>query len=344
MKEKYLDDSRRMADLIIRTAEQIKTSKGLVLLFVHRSVDGDCIGSACGMAEVIRNIGADASVVLPDSLPENMDFLDLADLTIDLTGEKVDVSRFGCSFAVDCSVADRMGIAGELFDSCENTIIIDHHASVTERGENLWIEPDASSASELCYYAACQIADILGRPVNEIITPLAAKCFMMGIVTDTGRFTYSNTNPETLIASGELMELGGDISSVAYNMFDRKRKASVFVSSEAKLRSKFYYDDKLAVTTVPFELFEKYGAGSDSVDEVSGHLRDIKEVEVSVVLRKLSDGTVRGNVRSKSYFDAADFASLFGGGGHVRAAGFSITDGNLEEIADRVVKEAGNRL
>ena len=344
MKERYLEDSRRMADLIIRTAEQIKASKGLVLLFVHRSVDGDCIGSACGMTEVLRNIGAEAFTVLPESLPDNMDFLDLSALTIDLTKEKADESSYSCSFAVDCSVSDRMGIAGELIDRCENTIVIDHHASVTERGSNLWIDPDASSASELCYYTACSIAEILGRPVNEIITPLAAKCFLLGIVTDTGRFTYSNTNPETLVASGELMGLGGEISSVAYNMFDRKNKASLFVSSEAKLRSKFYYDDKLAVTTVPYELFEKYGAGSDGVDEVPAHLRDINDVEVSVVLRQLADGTVRGNVRSKSYFDAADFASGFGGGGHVRAAGFSIANGDLEEIAGRVVKEAGNRL
>lgn len=344
MKEKYFNDSGRMADLIIRKAEQIKTSKGLVLLFVHRSVDGDCIGSACGMAEVLRNIGADALVALPEPLPENMDFLDLSGLTLDLTVASVDESRYSCSFAVDCSESGRMGIAGELFDRCADTIVIDHHASVTDRGDNLWIDPDASSAAELCYYTACRIAEILDKPVNEIISPLAAKCFMMGIVTDTGRFTYSNTRPETLVSAGELMELGGDISGVAYNMFDRKKKSSLFVSSEAKLRTKFYYDDKLAVTTVPLELFERYGAGSDGVDEVPAHLRDIKEVEVSVVLRQLPDGTVRGNVRSKSYFDSADFASVFGGGGHVRASGFSISNGDLDGIAGRVVEEAGTRL
>ena len=204
--------------------------------------------------------------------------------------------------------------------------------------------PEASSACELCFYVSCKIAEIMGKERSEVIAPLAARCLMAGMVTDTGRFTYKNTHSETLTSAGELMELGADVSSVCYNLFDRKKKAKFMLSAEARSRVEFYADGRFAFVTVPYELFVKHGAGPDGVDDVVSSMRDIDGVEVAIVLRELESGEIRANIRSQDYFDSAAFAEVYGGGGHVRASGFTVRGRDLNELAEDVKANVLGRL
>ena len=167
---------------------------------------------------------------------------------------------------------------------------------------------------------------------------------MAGIVTDTGRFTYKNTHPETLTAAGELMELGAGISEVCFNLFDRKKKSKFMLSAIARSRVQFYAGGKLAVTVVPHELFEQCGAGDDGVDDVVSAMRDIDGVELAIVLRELGDGEIRANIRSCDVFNSAAFAENFGGGGHVRAAGFTLHNVDLNVLAEEVIGKATELL
>lgn len=355
MKNKYVNDANRQANNFINLANKAKENNSLILVFVHRSVDGDCVGSACGTVDFLRHLGAKAYVAMPEELPENMEFMEIDDYLFFPFGDNemaeefksnnsIGGSKYDISIAVDCSAGFRMGPCGEIFDSCEETYVIDHHASVEARGDNLWIDPDASSASELCYYNVCAAAQILGKPVSELLSKTGAKAFLTGMVTDTGRFSYTNVNSETLIASGELMELGGTINDVCYNLFDRTKRCSFQVSSEARLRTEFYKDNRIALTTVPREIFEKYGAGDDAVDEVSSKLRDIDGVDVAIVIRELKDGSVRVNLRSTENFDSRVLAEAFNGGGHVRASGISIKDAKIEDIKEKILEEAYKQL
>ncbi|MBP5260722.1 MAG: bifunctional oligoribonuclease/PAP phosphatase NrnA [Clostridiales bacterium] len=334
MKTEYRKDAVRMADAILAKCDKERP----FMIYIHHRVDGDCIGAGCGMAEALRRMGYQAWVAMPDELPDNMDFLGIEDLL----ASPADLPDH-IAVAVDCSEGSRMGICGEFFEKDEDPIIIDHHVSVKKEGNNIWINGDASSASELCYYV---IVALEAKTAVTIFNKRIARCFLTGIVTDTGRFTYTNTRPETLITAGELLELGGNVTEISYNLYDRKTKENFRASALVRTGIRFYCDGKIAVVTASKEDFNRFGAGDDAIEELPSELRDIDGVELSVVLRE-TEGVIRCNLRSNSYFDCSVFAEEFGGGGHKRAAGFTVpitSPEDISRVAGEVVTKASERF
>ena len=346
MKELYEEGASRLAGLIARNAEELKKKDGTVLVFPHKSVDGDCVGSSCAIAQIFRQLGARAWVAMPEQIPDNMSFLGVDDLLFYppedfLQGDmRIDGSRYDLAFSVDCTEGHRMGGNKEIFEYYKDALDIDHH-EVTHLADPLkWIEPEASSACEMVFYTAQKLSEILGIPLREVIDQRVAKCLMAGIVTDTGRFTYSNTRPETLETAGILMELGGDITEVCYNLFDLKTPAEFSISTAACSAARFYCGGKIAITKVTSAMFRKHKAGKDDIADVVSRLRDVGGVEFACVLRELDDGGIRGNLRSKIDFDCSEFAEKYGGGGHKRAAGFTAYGKNIDELGDEIIREA----
>ena len=339
MKELYGSDARRMAKVFADLAAKASDQKTGILVFVHRSVDGDCVGSACAACLILRSLGADAKVAMPEELPETMSFMGVDDLLLIPGRDDARTGDYTIPIATDCSEGHRMGDRGELFDSLGDAAVVDHHELQGISGDNKWILSAASSASEMMYYIAVAVSEMTGKPLRDILTSRAAVCLLTGIVTDTGRFTYSNTKPETLEAASVLMELGGSISDVCYNLFDRKRREQFFISNTVCSNAELLAGGKMAVATVTTDMFRQFGAGAGDIDDVVSRLRDIDGVELAICMRELPDGGIRGNLRSKSSFDCAQFAGIYGGGGHKRAAGFTVTDKTMDELyADITLK------
>lgn len=342
----YCEGSMMIAKLICQKAEELKKNDEAVLIFPHRSVDGDCIGSSCSLAGYFRFLGAKAWVCMPEQLPEDMSFLGVEDLLFypgeDFANSDLQVNghKYALAFSVDCSEGYRMGSNKEIFEVYEDALDVDHHEVTHLRSPLKWIEPDASSASELVFYVGEQLASILGVNLSEVIDERTARCLMAGIVTDTGRFTYSNTRPETLESAGKLMALGGNITDVCYMLFDRKSEGALKITSYALSNAQFLCDGKLAMSVITYDLFDKFGAGVNDVSEVVSRLRDVAGVELACVLRETGDGAVRSNLRSKFDFDCAEFASKFEGGGHKRAAGFTVKNEDIHELASKIIREA----
>ena len=289
MKEIYKSDSIRMAKQIIAAADRVKSVGGRIFVFPHKSVDGDCMGAATGVTTMLRTLGAEAYIAMPERIPSNMAFMKLDDLiiyTADINDAKCQIA-----FAVDCSEGHRMGINGEIYENTPDKLIIDHH-ELDLTADYAWIVPKASSASELVYYVACSLAEVTGKKVSDYVDSRAATAMASGIYTDTGRFTYSNTCAETLIAAGELKELGADIATAGYELFDKKSVNEFMVSHAASMTTEFYYDNKLAIVTVDKAMFDKYNAGPDDISAVVSNLRDIDTVEFACVLREIADDAV----------------------------------------------------
>lgn len=339
-----------MAKIIIEKVDDLKESDGAFLVFPHKSVDGDCIGSSCAVASMIRNLGGNAWVCMPEELPSNMAFLGVEDLLFYpgadfLNGSMlVNGKHYEAAFSVDCSEGHRMGDNCGIFEHYEESLDIDHHEVTHLSAPLKWIDPGSSSACEMVFYAAVMAAEYSGRKLSDIIDTRSAKCLLAGIVTDTGRFTYTNTRPETLESAGMLMELGGNITEVCYNLFDLKTPSEFAISSAACSAARFYCDGRLAIVEVTAEMFEKYHAGHDEISDVVSRLRDVGGVEFACVLRETEKNTVRGNLRSKTEFDCSVFAEKYGGGGHKRAAGFTVTGKDIHELADEIIREASKFL
>lgn len=329
---------RKIAKSILNVCERTTGDNKSLGIFIHASVDGDCIGASTGMARVFEKLGVNAFVALPENLPEKMSFLTDGVTFVNYTRDE-EIKTPDAALAVDCSSGSRMGIAGNYFDSCSDKLIIDHHASVELSGEGILVVPSASSASELCWYVCKELAVISQRRIGDIVSSDAAQSFLTGIVTDTGRFTFTNTKPETLEAAGELMRLGAQISVPAYWLFDRKSKEEFLISSQICAEAGFYENGKLAIAVAHTEDFERFNASRDSIGEVVSRLRDVDTVVVAFVLRELGNGSIRVNIRSKEPFDCMTYASRYNGGGHVRASGFTVDSMPIDELKLKIVSE-----
>ncbi len=350
MKERYIEGATRMAKLILERRDELKSKDGAALVFPHSSVDGDCVGSACAVASVLRFLGVSAWVSMPEELPDNMSFLGVEDLLFYPTEEftcgdlLINGKHYDLAFSVDCSEGHRMGDNNcKLFELYDDALDIDHHEVLHLSSDLKWIDPGSSSACEMVWYVLVKISELIGKPVSEVVDVRTAKCLMAGIVTDTGRFTYTNTKPETLEAAGALMDLGGNITEVCYNLFDMKTPEEFSITSAACYEARFCLDGKLALAVVPEQMFRKYNAGKDALAGVAEKLRDVGGVEFSCVLREI-DGSIRANLRSKSEFDCSEFAEKYGGGGHKRAAGFRVTGRDINDLAGEIISEASKYL
>ncbi|MBO4243333.1 MAG: bifunctional oligoribonuclease/PAP phosphatase NrnA [Clostridiales bacterium] len=348
MNEIYEEGAYRTAGNILDLASSMKENDGSVLVFIHKSVDGDCVGSGCAVAQILRRLGVTAYMAMPEPLPFSMGFLDVEDMLFYPEGDEKEVfpggKKYSAAISVDCTEGSRMGCCGALYEMFPDSITIDHH-EITELATDLkWIMPKSASACEMVYHMGLAVAEMLKVPVDQIIDTKAARCIMAGVVTDTGRFTYSNTRPETLAVAGELMKLGGDISEVCYNLFDRKKIPEFYLSNAACVGAELHFGGKMAMSVVTRDMFLKYDAGDDDIADVVSRLRDINGVELAVVLRETEDGKIRGNLRSKSSFDCSAFAGEFNGGGHKRASGFTIENGNINDIAKQILDRAETML
>lgn len=350
MKDLYAGNATRMAKRIIEASNSLKASGDTILVFPHKSVDGDCVGSSCAAVMLFRKLGAKAWVCMPEKLPENMSFMAVDDLLFMpdenfTAGSVIEGSAYKMRMSVDCSEGHRMGDCGRVFDSLDTIALdIDHHEITNLADDYKWIEPKASSACELVFYTAEAIANELGKPLSEVLEPRAAQCLLSGVVTDTGRFTYTNTRPETLQVAGTLMELGGNITDICYNLFDRKKPNEFMISNTACVKAELLYGGKMAITCVTDEMFKDFGADKDDIGDVVSRLRDIDGVELAVVLREVGDGSVRGNLRSKSFFDCTEFAANYNGGGHKRASGFTVKDMSITDLKNDIVRRTESLL
>jgi phosphoesterase RecJ-like protein len=321
------------------------------LLFTHIHMDGDTLGSAVALALSLREVGKKAWVVVGEEPPRTLQFIKygvtkdaaatealLAEWAAedafedaddeDEDPEDADETAGGAEFlaiAMDYAGIDRLEGREHLFEQASATLCLDHHVtSIPECDFNV-IEVDAAATAELVY----RLLGLADLPLTEQI----ATALYVGIVTDTGRFQYTNTTPFTMEIAAVLMRAGAN-TAVAYQEIYQSIKAEkLMVEREMLDTMELLADGHVAIAWIKSETLAAFGAGDDETDGMSETLRSIIGVEVSAFLKERPDGKIKVSMRSKEFVDVAAIAAAFGGGGHIRAAGFT-TDGPLEDVVD----------
>jgi len=176
---------------------------------------------------------------------------------------------------------------------------------------------------------------------KKLLDAEVSNCLMVGLQSDTGRFSYQNTTPKTFRAAAELLENGANVYINAYNLYDVTNVERMRLTSLALSSAKFYFGGRLAMTNVTQDMIRECKASEDASDGLAASLRDIKGVIVSFAVRETADGEIRVNIRSHDPFDSAAFAAIFNGGGHHRAAGFSILDMSILDVSKLIIEKAG---
>jgi len=178
---------------------------------------------------------------------------------------------------------------------------------------------------------------------EEKITKEIAECIYVGLVHDTGVFQYSCTSAKTMNVAGVLMEKGIDYSKIIDDTFYTKTYNQNRILGQALLDSKLYLDGKVIATYVTNEQMKRFECGPKHLDGIVNQLRVTKDIIVAAFLYENEDGSFKVSLRANGDFNVADVVSVFGGGGHVKAAGCTM-EGSIEDIIESLITEIEKRL
>lgn len=295
-----------------------------VALACHVNPDADALGSMLGLAAFLRARGAEVVASYGN------DPLELPRWAAALPGAEriVEHRRFPKAPAVmvtfDCASLDRLGPLAAPARKAGELIWIDHHVSNDGLGTIPLIDPRASSTSEIVYRLILRI----GGPVP----PDAAACLYAGIVTDTGRFQYEATTPETLRLAAELREHPFDHARLAQALYEDNRFAYLKLLGLALRRAVLEPDADLVWTYLTQADLQEAGVAAPETDDLIDVLRTAREADVAAVLKQQRDGRFKVSARSRGGHDLSRVAAAFGGGGHRLAAGYTSRHGLVETV------------
>lgn len=288
----------------------------------HIRPDGDCTGSVLALYNYILENMPEIDVDLYLEQPGS-EFYYLKN--IDKIKNTPEDKKYDVFFVLDCSSLDRIEPFISCFNNASKTVCIDHHVSNTGFTDLSKIEPQASSACEVLY--GTMNADKISRNVAE--------CIYTGIIHDTGVFKYSCTSKKTMQIAGEMMEKGIDYSDIIDNTFYKKTYVQNQILGRALLESVLFYDGKCIFTTVTMDEMEFYGVTGRELGGIVEQLRLTDGVEVAIFLYQTGEEEYKVSLRSKKKIDVAAIATQFGGGGHVRAAGYT-AKGSVYQIINSI--------
>ena len=251
----------------------------------------------------------------------------------EILNEWPDGRTYDLFLALDCGDAARLGNAAKYFETAAHTICVDHHVSNQNFAEHNYIFPEASSTSELIF-------ELL--PYERIDRQIA-ECIYTGIVHDTGVFQYSCTSRKTMEIAGKLMTKGIDFSRIIDETFFTKTYNQNRIMGLALIKSRLHLDGKCISSVITKHEMEEYEVLPKHLDGIVSQLRVTKDVEAAIFLYELEDGEFKVSTRSKNLVDLSKIAVKYGGGGHKRAAGFSM-NGDPEQIVADIVADIEKEL
>lgn len=172
---------------------------------------------------------------------------------------------------------------------------------------------------------------------GKILRRVRRTSFLPVLITDTGGFKYSNTTPECFSISGELLKAGADINSVCIEIYESNSLSKLKLKSRCLDSIKLYAGGKISGSVITKRDFKKTGAKESDCEGFSQIGRGIAGVEASYSITAYKN--VKVSLRSKRYVDVAKIAASFGGGGHKRAAGFSLPEGtNIKKLEKKLIE------
>ncbi|MBQ9941558.1 MAG: bifunctional oligoribonuclease/PAP phosphatase NrnA [Christensenellaceae bacterium] len=309
--------------------EQLRKQNSFLLLG-HVSPDGDTLGSVSALAGGLRRLGKQVICAVDGAVPDKLWFLrgefyayeDCPDTPVD------------CIVAVDCGDLTRLGRFAERFLDQGNTMVIDHHGTNTGYGKINLIRP---------YGATGQIILELLEAMELLPDAKMADALYAAISTDTGNFSYSNTDPAILAAASRLRGYGADIPTLMDGIYHRRSFAATRLIGQALERLTLHSTGRIATMYVLQSDYQVFGAQKEDCDELINYAREVEGVEIALFLRQIGPEKFKVSLRSKEYADVAKLAVEFSGGGHLHAAGCTV-EGKLEDNIALLVEKAEQLL
>ena len=301
----------------------------------HIRPDGDCVASTMALFQFLNRAMVDASVEVLLEKPSEV-FVDISGVS-KIISEEIETKIYDVFFVLD-SVSDRIGLAKKHFDHAKKTINVDHHISNYGSADVNFLNPHASSTSEMIYELI-----LIADPEKKYMDEELAKTLYIGIIHDTGVLQYSNTSPRTLCIAADLISYGFDFSEIIDKTFYEKTYIQNQIMGRAILESVRFMDGKCVVSMVDSKMMEFYGATSKDFEGIVNQLRIIKGVECAIFMYETGSMEYKVSMRSMGKVNVSAVATYFGGGGHVRAAGCNMS-GTYHDVINNLSSQIERQL
>lgn len=297
-----------------------------VLILTHRAPDGDTLGSGFALCRALRKLGKKARVVCSDAFPKKYAYL----------WEGLSDDEFVPDLIVSSDIADT-NLLGERLAQYAGRIslCIDHHPSNTHFAGFTLIDPKAAANCEVM----CDIIRQLGVEIDKDI----ANCIYTGTATDTGCFRFSNTRAKTLRTAATMIECGAATADINKLLFETVSRNRLMAESMILSTLEYHCEGRAAFVTVSRETMDKAGVTEEDLEGVPSIPVRIEGVRIGVTFKEKETEVYKVSVRSCGGVNASALCAGFGGGGHMCAAGCTMT-GTLEQVKKLMLAAAEKAL
>ena len=265
-----------------------------VLIFSHRSPDGDTLGCAFALCRGMRSIGKKANVMCADAIPGKYAFMQ----------EGMERQNFEPEHYVSVDIA-APHLLGRLEEEYAKKIeiCIDHHVSNSFEAPVRLVDSNAAATAEVIWLLLCAMGAAMDKET--------ASCLFAAISTDTGCFKYSNVTGRTHLIAVELMKYGVDCPAINFKLLDEVSQAQLELKKQALSNLEYFCDNQCAVVTITTDMIKQTNASPEDLDGISNIPRSIAGVECGITMRQIEDGW-KISVRSSEKVNASELCGKFG--------------------------------
>lgn len=303
-------------------AAQVLADATEVALACHVNPDADALGSMLGLAAFLRSRGVETVCSYPNEPLEPPRWAELLPGADRLVPAKAFPKGPAVMVTCDCAAFDRLGQLGHVANRAGEVIWIDHHRSNEGLGSIPLNDPQASSTCEMVF----RLIETMGGEMPDE----TAVCLYAGLVTDTGKFQYENTTPNSHRMAGELLEHGVDVHAIFRRLYENVPFAKLSLLARVLNRVERYDGGRLTLSHILRTDYEETGADENYSEGLVDHMRALQGTVVAALVREQlkegREGVMKVSLRaSADAVDVSVIARKEGGGGHRQAAGFSTT-------------------
>jgi phosphoesterase RecJ-like protein len=302
------------------------------LITSHRDPDGDSIGSQLALAHLVQARGKPCRIVNQGELPRKYAFLD-PEKQIESLEALEDASRRESDadlvFVLDCTSQGRMGEVVGMIPQQAEVVNLDHHGDNENFGTLNHVDSDASAVGEMIY--------LLFKTAGASLTLQVCTWLFAAVLTDTGRFKFSNTTPACLRACAELIQGGADPRQITNRIYFNHSLAFLKLLGAVLSNPEITPDGRVCIMTVKRETLVNLGVDPKEMEGLVNYSLFLQGVEIGMLFTEKTEGRTKVNLRSQNQFDVARVARAFGGGGHRNASGCTLSS-SLEQAKQTVLE------
>ena len=312
-----------------------------ILLSTHRDPDGDGLGSEVGFYYYLKSIDKNVNIVNISPTPDKYKFLDQEQI-IHAYDRKMDslISKIDLVIVFDLGDFSRLGELGEkIKENNINVVNMDHHISRDDSLYALSIVHQKSPSTTYMIWKYFEYLNINNSPLSDnIAIPLYA-----GLVNDTGSFRYNSVTSDSHNMASHLLESNVNPDEIYTQIYENSSISKINLLASMISNIKFFQDEKVAYTIINKETFSKSDSSIEDAGGFSEFIRGIDGIEISFSIIEKND-IYKISFRSSGTYTVNDIAALFGGGGHLLAAGCTIDNQDLDETIETILAECSRKI